>query len=231
MKIDKIDEVLMKIDKIDEGLFRIFIPFEGWVCTTVYVVVDGDRAVIIDSATHPSDVDEYILPALSELRIERDRVGLLLLTHSHSDHAGGAKRLMEALPKMCVRGGFSEDSGEGAELARSPRYSKLSDGEMIGDRLIALALRGHTKDSFGFFDIRTRTLLAGDCLQQRGIGKYRDGVGFPEEYLESVKKLSGMDIYRVVSSHEYDPLGDVAEGRDAVKKLLLLCLEAVFGKS
>ena len=56
-------------------------------------------------------------------------------------------------------------------------------------------------------------------------------MGFPEEYLESVKKLSGMDIYRVVSSHEYDPLGDVAEGRDAVKKLLLLCLEAVFGKS
>jgi glyoxylase-like metal-dependent hydrolase (beta-lactamase superfamily II) len=134
---------------------------------------------------------------------------------------------MDALPKMRVRGGFSEDSREGAELARSPRYSKLSDGEMIGDRLIALALRGHTKDSFGFFDIRTRTLLAGDCLQQRGIGKYRNGVGFPEEYRESIKKLSGMDIYRVVSSHEYDPLGDVAEGREAVCELFDLCLEAI----
>jgi hypothetical protein len=32
----------MKIDKIDEGLFRIFFPFEGGVCTTVYVVVDGE---------------------------------------------------------------------------------------------------------------------------------------------------------------------------------------------
>ena len=173
----------MKFEKIGDGIFRILIPFEGWVCTTVYVVLDGDRAFLIDSATYPSDIDGYVLPALSELGIGGEAVECLLLTHFHSDHVGGAERLMEAFPNMAVMGGASDDTSAVSGLALSGRYSRLSDGKMIGERLMAVALAGHTRDSFGFFDVKTGTLLSGDCLQQRGIGKYRNGVAHPEAYM------------------------------------------------
>lgn len=217
----------MKFENIDDGIFRILIPFEGQICTTVYVVIDGEDVVLIDSATHPSDIDGYVLPSLAELGVDLERVGLLLLTHSHSDHAGGAARLMEVLPNLKLRGGFSDDVREGTHLAGSTRYSRLSDGERIGERLVAVALPGHTRGSFGFLDTKTKTLLAGDCLQQKGIGKYRNGVVYHDLYRESIEKLRKMDIVKVVSAHEYDPLGDIAEGREAVCELFDLCLEAI----
>ena len=90
--------------------------------------------------------------------------------------------------------------------------------------LMAVSLPGHTKNSVGYLDLRSKTLLSGDCLQLKGIGKYRNGIPYPNEYIASVQKLQHMQIDRIVAAHDYDPLGSVASGPLAVEEYLNLCL-------
>lgn len=205
----------MKIDNLGAGLFRILIPFDGDVTTTVYVVLLEDGVVLIDSATYLTDVDNYIIPALDELKISIESVKYLLLTHDHGDHAGGAKRLLEVAENATIGASFSFNS---------LKFVPLTDGELIGGRLQVVSLPGHTQNSVGFLDLKTNTLLSGDCLQLEGVGKYRNGIGYPSLYIESCEKLKKMNISRIVTAHEYDPLGSIADGEDEVEKYLDLCI-------
>ena len=206
-----------RIEKIDEGLFRLLVPFEE-ITTTVYFAVTKQGAAIIDAATYSSDVDDYILPALQALKIKENEVRCLLLTHGHSDHAGGAKRLVERLPHLSVYA---------AHLADLPNFTKIVDGERILDCLQAVVLPGHTENSTAFFDLRSNTLLSGDCLQLKGVGKYVHGVSDPERYKASVERLKTMPISRIVAAHEYEPLGSIAEGKEEVEQYLNACLDAL----
>ena len=208
----------MSIAKIDEGIYRVLIPFEDDITTTVYVVVTDRGAAVIDSATYPSDADNYILPALCELRVALESVKYILLTHPHSDHAGGAARLSELLPHATLASAFCKDE---------PHSLKLTDGDMILDILQVVALPGHTLDSIAFFDVETKTLLSGDCLQLYGVGKYKKGVGHRDCYRNSIEKLRKMDLKRIVAAHEYEPLGSVAEGESAIAEYLHTCLAAI----
>jgi len=207
----------VRIEKLDEGLFRLSVPFED-LTTTVYVAVTEAGVALIDSATYPRDVDKYILPALEQLGVARERVLLILLTHAHGDHAGGASRLAECLPNARVRASFETPLQKEVLLA---------DGELLLGCLRVISLPGHTKNSVGYLDLRTNTLLSGDCLQLFGIGKYRNGIGLSEEYARSVERLRTMPIQRIVAAHEYDPLGSIAEGEAAVKRYLDECMRAL----
>ena len=206
------------MEKIDQGLYRILVPFEEGITTTVYVAKSGDKIALIDSATHESDVDEYIIPALEKAGVNLERVCYLLLTHSHGDHAGGVKRLASRLPWAKVQASFALPNLD---------FSLLSDGELILDDLRVISLPGHTEHCVGFLDERSKTLLSGDCLQLAGIGRYRKGIGNKEQYRLSIARLKNMDINRIVAAHEYDPLGSVAEGKTAVKEYLDKCLELI----
>lgn len=201
----------MMAEKIENNVFRILVPFED-LTTTVYVYQCDDGVAIIDSATYGTDVDEYILPALKKLGIPLSQVKYLLLTHDHGDHSGGIERLREVLPEACVMTSY----GMGM---------KVSDGQRIIGDLAALHLPGHTAHAMGYFDTKSKTLLSGDCLQLKGIGKYRQGVGDKSAYVSTVKRLKAMDIYRIVAAHEYDPLGSIAEGKENVLNYLDKCIE------
>lgn len=58
-------------------------------------LVRGERTVIVDSGARGSA--DRILRALSHHGIARETVSLILLTHAHGDHAGGAAHLRAAL--------------------------------------------------------------------------------------------------------------------------------------
>lgn len=205
----------MQLERIDGDLYRLLIPFED-LTTTVYLLKTERGAAIVDSATTPYDVDNYIMPALDALGISRKAVRFLLLTHAHGDHAGGIARLSECLPEATVKAPFEHDLQNDAIL---------KNGDLLLDRLQVISLPGHTKNSVGYFDVKTKTLLSGDCLQLKGIGKYRNGIALPRQYIESVKQLQAMEIDRIVAAHEYDPLGSVAQGKAEVSEYLELCIQ------
>ena len=210
----------MKPELIDKGLYRILVPFEGEITTTVYILVNENdkRVVLIDSASYPTDAKNFIIPAIEELGISPDNAELLLLTHSHKDHFGGAKALFGELPNLKPRASF---------LIEHPAFEYLVDAEIIAERLKVVFLPGHTKNSVAFYDLETKTLLSGDCLQLKGVGKYRNGIAFPILYRNSIEKLKGMDIERIVAAHEYDPLGSIAEGKECVLEYLNECLSCL----
>lgn len=213
--IPRIEGDCVNVEKIDNGIFRILIPFKE-VTTTVYIYVCKQGTAIIDSATYSSDIDEYIIPALESMNIPQNTVKFLLLTHNHRDHAGGIRRLSENFPNAMLCTSFNIDLSNRIDLV---------DDKTIFGNLKAIYLPGHTEHSFGFYDVATKTLLSGDCLQLDGVGKYRNGIKNIDLYLESVNKLKGIDINRIVAAHEYDPLGSIAEGKSSVLRYLNKCAE------
>jgi glyoxylase-like metal-dependent hydrolase (beta-lactamase superfamily II) len=206
----------MLAEYIDLGLYRLMIPFED-LYTTVYLVISDEGCAVIDSGTYPSDVDKYILPALDELGISGDAVKLLLLTHDHGDHAGGIATLSGRFPEARACACFT----------KRVEFSPLADGDILLGRLQTVHLFGHTKNSVGYYDIETKTLLSGDCLQLGGVGKYTNGICYADLYCASVEKLRSMDILRIVAAHDYEPLGAIANGREEVKRYLDTCLKYV----
>ena len=206
----------MNLEKIDLGLYRLKIPFEN-IYTTVYIAVTTQGCAVIDSGTYLEDVDNYILPAIERIGVRKDEVRYLLLTHDHGDHSGGIARLSECLPNAKVS----------ACITKQVEFTPLADGEFLLGRLQVIYLFGHTKNCVGYYDLETKTLLSGDCLQLGGVDKYRNGIAYADEYVMSVNKLRDMDIFRIVAAHDYEPLGAIAEGREAVERYLATCLEYV----
>ena len=94
-----------------------------------------------------------------------------------------------------------------------------------------IAVPGHSADSLCLLDTETGTLISGDSLQLYGIygsGTWGASVGMPVEHLEAIDKLRRLDIRRIVASHDYHPFGYLAEGRNAVRKYLDACPEALY---
>lgn len=205
----------MKLDTICENLYRLRIPFED-LYTSVYFVRNGSKAAIIDSGACDADIDTYVIPALQTLGIENRDVQYLLLTHAHGDHAGGIGRLSALFPTAELRAAYVVDL---------PHFTALDDMEILLSDLQTVYLPGHLNHSVGFLHLPSGTLLSGDCLQLKGIGKYRNNIADREAYERSVEKLLAMPILRIVAAHEFDPLGSIADGEEQVRTYLEMCLQ------
>lgn len=122
----------------------------------VYLVHDGDEAVIIDAG---AGLDTgSILEQIDQTKIPQGAIGRLLLTHAHPDHAGGARALHDALgvevhasplAAQAVRDGDERASGldrlrepggypESYALAPCPVAGELREGERIAVGRLAI---------------------------------------------------------------------------------------------
>ena len=61
-----------------------------------HLILEQGRAAFVD--TGPNSAVPHLLEALERLDVAREQVDLVLLTHIHLDHAGGAGTLMRELP-------------------------------------------------------------------------------------------------------------------------------------
>jgi len=77
------------VSALDSGFVR------PWLAA-VHLIVEGDRAAIVDTATNACV--PRVLAALAARGIAPQQVDWVMLTHIHLDHAGGAGLLMAKLP-------------------------------------------------------------------------------------------------------------------------------------
>ncbi len=198
-------------EKLEDGIFRLCIPFDG-IYTTVFLLKTESGTALIDSATYPEDVDNYILPALKQLEATPD---ILLCSHMHSDHNGGMKKITKSFPKMKI-GLFSKEG-----CYKNPSVN-FKDKDLIFGRFEILNLKGHTTDCLGVFDLKSKTLITCDALQQKGVGKYKPTAESKEEYLNTVERIAEISPNRIICSHDYEPFG-YSVSKEDIPCLLEVC--------
>ena len=192
-------------EKEIDRIYRLRFPFDT-VFTSVFLIIDEEARVLVDTGAGADDVDRYILPALFERGIAPSDLTALVLTHRHTDHAAGLDRLLEICPSLPVI---------------------TSPGVAIG-RLITYALPGHTEDMLGLLDTRTHTLITGDALQGDGVDKYRCSLWSKEAYFETLSRIAeDPQIENLLFSHAYEPWRRASiRGREETLAVLSDCRRA-----
>ena len=111
----------------------------------VYLIADGDDAVIIDAG---AGVD--IAPILAEIDrsgVPRQNIRRLLLTHAHGDHAGGTRALHDALNvDVWASADAAQWIADGDEVAISLDRAKGPGGYPEGYSFAACPVAGVLQD-------------------------------------------------------------------------------------
>ncbi len=140
-----------------------------------------DAAVVVD----PGPADEKHVQRVARQVADRERrVALILLTHGHHDHSGGARRLAE-LTSAAVRA---------LDPAQRLGGEGLADGDVVtagGCELRVVASPGHSADSLCFLLPADGALLTGDTVLGRGTAVIAHD-GDLGDYLRSLDALRGL---------------------------------------
>ncbi len=190
----------MIAELLKEGIYRVCIPFEN-IYTSSFILTEKNDAIILDSGSNDEDAEKYIIPALKELGFN---VKYIVSSHTHGDHNGGIDALRKAYPNA-QHLYFADDSAK--------------NNEMLFSRYRILNLKGHSDDSLAVLDTKSNTLLSCDCLQLRGVGRYGTSVSDFNEYYKSIEYVRNLNVKSIIASHNYVPMGAVAENGGVLKYL------------
>ena len=152
--------------------------------TNTWVVGDAP-AIVIDPGP------EYE-GHLREVERTAGRVGEIVLTHDHPDHAPGASRLAE-MTGATVR---AARPGEGMQ--------QLRDGEVVRSgtaALSALATPGHSSDHVAFFAAGDGALFTGDAVLGRGTSVIDPPEGDLVTYLRSLHRMRELQPRTIYPGH------------------------------
>ena len=170
--------------------------------TNTYLLgaADSSELVVVDPGPegHPQHL-EAILEAAGD-----QRIGLILVTHRHGDHVGGAAALAEATGAP-VRA-YDAAQCSGAEQLRVGE--RLSAG---GVDVVVLHTPGHTSDSVCFWLPGPNAMITGDTILGRGTTMVDYPDGTLTDYLASLDQLGHHPDAHLLPAHgpAGAPLGEV----------------------
>lgn len=210
--------------KINESISRLTLPYKD-IFTTCYTVKTPEGVLLFDTATTDVDVHDRILPFLREEGIDPRKVKAVFLSHSHGDHAGGLPALLPLLPNAKIYARSKKLRETYPERIVSPE-----DGDQILGILKAVTVPGHSRDSMALLDMRTMTLVSGDCLQLYGIfgsGAWGSNITLPLQHLEALEKLRALPLKQILAAHDYHPLGWHYDTPENISSALDACRDAL----
>jgi glyoxylase-like metal-dependent hydrolase (beta-lactamase superfamily II) len=209
----------------------------AWVIDTHYIRPRYDASFLVASEGHAAFIEcgtnhavPRLLAALQQAGLSPDAVDYVIVTHVHLDHAGGAGKLMQALPnaKLVVhpRGarhmkdpekltqGAKVVYGEQAfaalygDLVPVPeaRVHEAADDELVqvgARRLQLLHTPGHARHHLAVWDPATRSMYTGDVF----------GIAFDE-----APAAEGLFVLPSTSPIQFDP----AEMRASIARIAAL---------
>jgi hydroxyacylglutathione hydrolase len=200
----------------------------------IHLIVEGDRAALVDTGTNASL--PLVLDALKIKGLSPEQVDYVMLTHIHLDHAGGAGAFMQAFPRARLtvhpRGArhmaeparlvagtiavYGEDEARRmyGEILPIPagRILETPEGMAIrlGDRdLIFLDTPGHARHHVCIRDSRSGHLFAGDMF---GLS-YRELDAGDRQF-----------VFPTTTPSQFEP----AAMHDSIDRLLALRPEAIY---
>jgi glyoxylase-like metal-dependent hydrolase (beta-lactamase superfamily II) len=147
----------------------------------------GRVPTLIDAGVGKAEHIEAIAGALAGRPL-----GMVLITHGHVDHVGGAPALAERWPSVQIR-----RFGEGANALSADE--RVPAGDVT---LRVVATPGHAPDHVCFLVEETRDLFCGDLARRGGtvvIPASRGGN--LAEYLESLRRVRALRPQRLLPGH------------------------------
>lgn len=212
--------------QIDDNIFQIVLPYKDiWTTVTLIRTEKGD--LLFDTGSFDEDAEKYTLPFLNELGVTKNSLKYIFISHNHLDHAGGLSALIKHFPETIIISG-SESLKE-----KYPEYiiEIPNENDIYLDALQVIKIIGHTTDSAALYDMRTKTLISGDCMQAIGIvgsGNWAANISYPVEYYEALDKLCEMDIEKILTAHNYYPFTtNVVKGKMEVQSFIAYCYDAL----
>ena len=168
--------------------------------TNAYLVGEREMALVDPGSAEPGELDA-LFTLIETLQIEGRRLKVIVLTHHHSDHIGGA---------LAVRRRWRVPVAAHAETARHVRVDHvLEDGERIplaggiGDwDLRVLHTPGHASGHLCLLHERTKSLFCGDLVPGgRGTVIIDPPDGDMVAYLASLERMLVEPVETLFPSH------------------------------
>ena len=147
-------------------------------------IVGSEPSIVIDPGP---DIPQH----LAAVALEAGRVGAVLVTHDHPDHAPGAVPFAELVgaPLYAYR-------LAGAESLRANQEVRAG-----GIDLTAVLTPGHTSDHVAFFEPGSGALFTGDAVLGRGTSFIDPPGGDLVAYLRSLKRMVALDPRTIYPGH------------------------------
>lgn len=181
----------------------------------VYVLL-GDRPALVDAGMPESG--PAVHDGLRELGVSPEEVSLVLLTHEHTDHAGGVPAfpgaLVAAHPLAAAKLRHGDLRATHAQRASEPEL-ELDDRSVVhagGLALRVLHTPGHTSGSVCLFEESRGLLFTGDTAFGRGTLTQLFASGSRGDHVASLKRLLALPARLLLPGHgavSEDPRGDL----------------------
>lgn len=200
------------IEIVDPGVARIRPPKPA---AHVYVLL-GDRPALVDAGMPESG--PAVHDGLRALGVSPDEVSLVLLTHEHTDHAGGALAFPDALvaahPLAAAKLRHGDRRATHAYAASEPEL-ELYDRSVVhagGLALRVLHTPGHTSGSVCLYEESRGLLFTGDTAFARGTLTDLFASGSRGDHVASLQRLLALPARLLLPGHgsvSEDPRGDL----------------------
>lgn len=174
----------------------------------VYLVTGSERTALIDTGVLPSRED--VLSFIRECGKEPQEVDEIVITHAHTDHIGGLKRLKTELGATAAASQLSCRWIEDTEAQRRERpvpnfevfvegpavvERKLQPGDVIdlgGSTLTAYAAPGHELGQLAYFHKEDGVLFTADAIPVPGEMPIYDDLSAEVATLRRLMEIKGV---------------------------------------
>ena len=147
-------------------------------------IVGSEPSIVIDPGP---DIPEH----LAAVALQAGRVGAVLITHDHPDHAPGAVPFAELVSAPLYAYRLA-----GAESLRSQQRVRAGAVD-----LTAVHTPGHTSDHMAFFEPGSGALFTGDAVLGRGTSFIDPPGGDLVAYLRSLKRMVALEPRTIYPGH------------------------------
>ena len=189
--------------------------------SNVYVI---NEKVLIDSGMNP----DYVIYNLEENGLSVENIELVILTHAHYDHSGGAAQIIKKSNATLSIHKEDAVAVQSTKMSRATNFGEITkcpspDIMFEGGEKISIGLNengeeeflevihtpGHTAGSICLYEKNSQTLFSGDTIFSDGcIGRADFEGSMPEKMTSSIKKLTEIKIENLYPGHGNPTIGN-----------------------